>query len=69
MNQVNGLGKLLWKEGSGRERASYKSAILLLGTRNWGGGAIDRMGKPEELNKGSQWRKWREEFKMPMRES
>jgi hypothetical protein len=53
MNQVNGLGKLLWKEGSGRERASYKSAILLLGTRNWGGGAIDRMGKPEELNKGS----------------
>ena len=38
--QVNGLQKVIWKEGGGRERASYESASLPLGMRNWGGGAI-----------------------------
>ena len=32
--QVNALGKVIWKEGGGRERARYESASLLMGMRN-----------------------------------
>jgi hypothetical protein len=63
--QVNGLRKVIWKEGGGRERASYESASLLLGMRNWGGGAIG-WGREEGRKriKVISGANMREEFKM-----